>query len=45
LEYFLLVAPPLNKVKIPKIKTMATAPSSVKPIKLKKKLVINSLLP
>ena len=34
LEYFLLVFPPLNKVKIPIIKTIATAPSNVKPIKL-----------
>ena len=44
-EYFLLVAPPLNKVKIPIIKTMATAPSSVKPIKLNKKSDINVLVP
>ena len=36
LEYFLLVLPPLNKVYIPIIKTMATAPNKVKPIKLKK---------
>ena len=35
LEYFLLILPPLNRVKIPIIKTIATAPNNVKPIKLK----------
>ncbi len=44
LEYFLLVFPPLNKVKIPKIKTMATAPNNVKPIRLNKNSVINNLV-
>ena len=29
LEYFLLVSPPLNKVPIPKIKTMPTATSKI----------------
>ena len=45
LEYFLLVLPPLNKVKIPIIKTMATAPSKVKPIKLNNKSDTDNLLP
>ena len=44
LEYFLLVFPPLNKVKIPIIKTIATAPINVKPMKLNKKSVINILI-
>lgn len=44
LEYFLLVLPPLNKVKIPITKTIATAPINVKPIKLNKKSVIHVLL-
>ena len=43
-EYFLLVLPPLNKVKIPIIKTTATAPISVKPIKLNKNSDINNLV-
>ncbi len=45
LEYFLLVLPPLNKVKIPMNKTIATEPSRTKPIRLKKKFDIISLLP
>ena len=32
LEYFLLVAPPLNKVAIPRISTIPTAPNNVKDI-------------
>ena len=43
-EYLLLVSPPLNKVKIPIIKTIATAPINVKPMKLNKKSVINILI-
>ena len=41
LEYFLLVFPPLNKVKIPMTNTMATAPNKVKPIKLNINSVMN----
>ena len=44
LEYFLLILPPLNRVKIPIIKTIATAPINVKPMKLNKKSVINILI-